>query len=142
MEKRGARLFQQEAGTNVYGWNIVELEVLEVRRQLRRKVNELIRLSEDTTLTTSEMRQQLLLSVALFGKQLATQLVRSLQCDDLQKRQNIVWLLILLDDQESIPLLQCMSHNQRLPRSVRLSASLALAGMGATLESRDDYRQI
>ncbi|GAC1343803.1 MAG: hypothetical protein NVSMB27_04050 [Ktedonobacteraceae bacterium] len=142
MEKRGARLFQLEAGTNVYGWNIVELEVLEARRQLRRKVNELIRLSEDTTFTTSEMRQQLLLGVAMFGKQLATQLVRSLQCDDLQKRQNIVWLLTLLDDQASIPLLQRMSHNQRLPRSVRLSASLALAGMGATVECRDDYQQI
>jgi HEAT repeat protein len=142
MEKRGARLFQQEAGTDVYGWNIVELEVLESRRQLRRKVNELIRQSKDTTLTTSEMRQQLLLGVAMFGKQLAAQLVRSLQCDDPQKRQNIVWLLTLLDDKESIPLLQNMSRNERLSRSVRLSASLALAGMGATVESGEDYQQI
>jgi hypothetical protein len=142
MEKRGARLFQQEAGTNVYSWNIVELEVLESRRQLRQKVNELIRLSNNATLTTSEMQQQLLLGVTMFGKQLATQLVRSLQCDDQQKRQHIVWLLTLLDDKDTIPLLQHMSYHKRLPRAVRLSASLALAGMGATVESREDYQQI
>jgi len=132
MEKKGARLFQPAVDTHEHDWNIVELES---RRQLRQKVNELIGLSNDLTLTTSEMRQQLLLGVAIFGKQLATQLVRSLQSDDVQKRQNIVWLLTVLDDEETIPLLQCMSLNERLPRSVRLSASLALAGMGATAET-------
>ena len=72
MEKRGARLFQQEIGTSETGWNIVELEA---RRQLRQKVNALIRLCNDSTLTTSEMHHHLLLSVAEFGNQLAAQLV-------------------------------------------------------------------
>jgi hypothetical protein len=132
MEKRGARLFQQEVGTSETDWNIVELEA---RRQLRQKVNELIRLCNGSTLTTSEMRHHLLLSVAEFGNQLAAQLVRSLQSGDLQRRQNVVWLLTLLNDAETIPLLQRMSRNERLSRSVRLYASLALAGMGATAES-------
>ena len=136
MEKRGARLFQQEVGTSETGWNIVELEA---RRQLRQKVNELIRLCNGSTLTTSEIQHHLLLGVAEFGNQLATQLVRSLQSDDLQKRQNVVWLLTLLNDAETIPLLQHMSRNERQPRSVRLSASLALAGLGATAESAGTY---
>ena len=136
MEKRGARLFQQEIGTSETGWNIVELEA---RRQLHQKVNVLIRLCNDSTLTTSEMHHHLLLSVAEFGNQLAAQLVRSLQSDDQQKRQNVVWLLTLLNGTETIPLLQHMSRNKRLPRSVRLSASLVLAGMGATDESTGTY---
>ena len=64
MEKRGPRLFQQEVATSETGWNIVELES---RKLLRQKVNELIRLSNISTFTTSEMRQQLLLGVAMFG---------------------------------------------------------------------------
>ena len=138
MEKRGARLFQQGDGSSETNWNIVELDS---RRQLRQKVNELIRLSYDSTTTTSEMRQQLLQSVAMFGNQLATRLVRSLQNDDQLKRQHIVWLLTLLDDKETIPLLQRMSQNERLCRPVRLSASLALAGMGATAESAAHYQR-
>src|SRR2546428_4379866 len=93
MEKRGARLFQQEIGTSETGWNIVELEA---RRQLCQKVNALIRLCNDSTLTTSEMHHHLLLNVAEVGNQLAAQLGRSLQMDDLQKRQNVVWLLTLI----------------------------------------------
>ena len=138
MEKRGARLFQQGDGSGETNWNIVELDS---RRQLRQKVNELIRLSYDSTTTTSEMRQQLLQSVAMFGNQLATRLVRSLQNDDQLKRQHIVWLLTLLDDKETIPLLQRMSQNERLCRPVRLSASLALAGMAATAESAAHYQR-
>jgi len=138
MEKKGARLFQPSVDTHEHDWNIVELES---RRQLRQKVNELIELSNDLTITTSEMRQQLLLGVAMFGKQLAMQLVRSLQSDDVQKRQNIVWLLTVLDNEETIPLLQRMSLNERVPRSVRLSASLALAGMGATAETMQQDNQ-
>ena len=134
MEKSGARLFQQGIDTSKTSWNIVELDT---RRQLRRKVNELIRFCNDSTLNTSEMRHQLLLGVAEFGKQLAAQLVRSLQSDDPMKRQNVVWLLILLNDTETIPQLQCVSQNEQLPRSVRLSASLALAGMEATIESSE-----
>jgi len=131
MEKEGARLFQQEHGTH---WNIVELEVLASRRQLRQHVNAIIELSNSSTLTTSEIRQQLLLGVATFGNQFAAQLVRSLQCDDHLQRQQIVWLLTVLNDQQTLPLLQRLSRNERLSRPIRLSASLALAGMGATAE--------
>ena len=139
MGNKGARLFQQEASTHEYDWNIVELES---RRQLREKVNELIRLSNDNAITTSEIQQALLHGTALFGKQLAAQLVRSLHCDDQQRRQHIVWLLTLLDDKETIPLLQRVSLSKRLPRPVRLSASLALAGMGATAEVTDDRQSV
>jgi len=138
MEKRGARLFQQGGGSSETKWNIVELESL---RQLRQKVNELIRLSYDSTLTTSEMQQRLLQGVATFDNQLATRLVRSLQSDDQLERQHIVWLLTLLDDKETIPLLQRMSQNERLSRHVRLSASLVLAGLGATAESAAHYQR-
>ncbi|MFL5629051.1 MAG: hypothetical protein ACJ788_26010 [Ktedonobacteraceae bacterium] len=135
MEKKGARLFQQETDTHAYAWNIVELES---RRELRQKVNELIGQSYNSLLTTSEMRERLLLGLATFGNSFATQLVRSLQCDDQQKRQHIVWLLTLLDSKETIPLLQRLSRDKRLSRPVRLSASLALAGMGATAETIDN----
>jgi hypothetical protein len=139
MEKRGARLLQQGMGIRETDWNIVELDA---RRKLRQRVNELVRHCNDTGLTTSEMRQQLLLGVKEFGSQLATQLVRSLQSDDQQKRQNVVWLLTLLNDTDSISLLQRMSQNKRLARPVRLSVSLALAGMGATAESTEQYQRI
>ena len=144
MEKRDARLFQQATDTNEQSWNIVELEVLESRRKLRQKVNELIRLANGSSITTSEMRQQLLLGVAMFGNRFATQLVRSLERDDhdQQGRQPIVWLLTLLNDKETIPLLQHISLNKRLSRSVRLSAALALAGMGATAETMANHRRI
>lgn len=138
MGEKGARLFQQEAEAHEYGWNIVELES---RRQLRQKVNELVRLSNDSTVTTSEMQQQLQHGVAIFGNQLARQLVRSLQCDDTRRRQHIVWLLTLLNEKDVIPLLQFTSLNKRLPRAIRLSASLALAGMGATAEVTDNYQR-
>lgn len=137
MEKKGARLFQAEEETFDYGWNIVELET---RRQLRLKVNELLRLVNDPTLTTSEMRQHLLYHKATFGKQLATQLVHSLHRSDSRERQSIVWLLTLLNESASIPPLMRMSGNKRLPRTVRLSASLALAGMSATPELVDEHR--
>lgn len=131
MEKKGARLFQVDEETFDYRWNIVELET---HRQLRLKVNELLRLVNDPTLTTSEMRQHLLYHKAIFGKRLATQLVHSLHRNDSHERQSIIWLLTLLNEAASIPPLKRMSGNKRLPRTVRLSASLALAGMGATHE--------
>jgi hypothetical protein len=142
MEKGDARLFQQEAKTHQHNWNIVELEVLESRRQLRLKVNDLIRLASNSTLTTREIQHHLLLGVATFGNQLAVQLVRSLKRDDAHERQSIVWLLTLLNDTETVTPLQHMSHNKRLPRSIRLSAALALAGMGATAETREENRRI
>ena len=84
MEKWDARLFQQEADPHQRYRNIVEFEVLESRRQLRLKVNELIELANNSALTTSEIQQRLLLSAATFGGQLAPQLVRSLYRDDPQ----------------------------------------------------------
>jgi len=142
MEKWDARLFQQEADSYQQYQNIVELEVLKSRRQLRLTVNELIQLASNSTLTSSEIRHYLLLSAATFGDQLALQLVRSLHRDDPQERQSIVWLLTLLNASETVTPLQHMSHNKRLPRSIRLSAALALAGMGATAESREENRRI
>jgi len=135
MGKRDARQFLCAADINKQHWNIVELES---RRQLRRKVNELIELVDDPTITSSDMREQLLLGVATFGEQFAMQLVRSLHRDDQHERQSIVWLLTLLDNQTTIPLLEQMSHDERQSRSIRLSAALALAGMGATAEMIDD----
>ncbi len=135
MGKRDARQFLCAADINKQHWNIVELES---RRQLRRKVNELIELVDDPTITSSDMREQLLLGVATFGEQFAMQLVRSLHRDDQHERQSIVWLLTLLDDQTTIPLLEQMSRDVRQSRSIRLSAALALAGMGATAEMIDD----
>ncbi|HLX58492.1 MAG TPA: hypothetical protein VKR83_15860, partial [Ktedonobacteraceae bacterium] len=137
MEKKGARLFQVDGETFDYDWNIVELDT---RRQLRLKVNELLRLVNDPALTTSEMQQHLLHAEALFGNQLAAQLVRSLQRHDYHERQSIVWLLTLLNDAESVTPLRRMSQDKQLSRSVRLSASLALAGMGATPEMADERR--
>jgi hypothetical protein len=142
MEKWDARLFQQEADSDQRYRNIVEFEVLKSRRQLRLKVNELIQLASNSTLTTSEIQHHLLLSTATFGDQLALQLVRSLHRDDPQERQSIVWLLTLLHASETVTPLQHMSHNKRLPRSIRVSAALALAGMGATAESREENRRI
>ena len=135
MGKRDARQFLCAADINKQHWNIVELES---RRQLRRKVNELIELVDDPTITSSDMREQLLLGVATFGEQFAMQLVRSLHRDDQHERQSIVWLLTLLDNQTTIPLLEQMSRDVRQSRSIRLSAALALAGMGATAEMMDD----
>jgi hypothetical protein len=138
MEEKGTRLFQVDEETFDYDWNIVELET---RRQLRLKVNELLRLVNDPTCTTSEMQQHLLYNKARFGKQLATRLVHSLPRSDSRERQSIVWLLTLLNEAASITPLRRMSGNKQLPRPVRLSASLALAGMGATPEVLDERRQ-
>ena len=136
MEKKSARLFwpsvEEQARRqtpNEQGWNIVELNS---RRQLRLKVNELIRYVNDPTLTTSDLREHLQCARASFGSQLATQLVRSLHHPDPQERQSVVWLLTLLNETTAVAPLIRMSHNLQLPRAVRLSASLALAGIGQT----------
>ena len=135
MGKKGARLFLPE-----HSRNIVELKVFESRRQLRLNVNELIRLANNPTITTNEMRHQLFLGAEKCGSQLAVQLVRSLHREDPQERQSIVWLLTLLNDEETIIPLRRISHDKHIPRSIRLSASLALAGMGATAEMIDNHR--
>jgi hypothetical protein len=136
MGKKGVRLFQPE-----HSRNIVELEVLESRRQLRQKVNELIRLANNSTIPTDEIQRNLTLGVTRFGTQLSSQLLRSLHREDPQERQSIVWLLILLNDKVTIAPLQHISQDKRIPRPIRLSASLALAGIGATLESIENHRR-
>ncbi|MBV9229525.1 MAG: hypothetical protein JOZ18_09455 [Chloroflexi bacterium] len=138
MEKWDARLLLPETRTDEYSRNVVELES---RRHLHRKVKELIQLTH-STLTTSEIQQRLHLCTTLFGSGFGVQLMRSLHHSDQTDRQAIVWLLTILNDQETIPLLQYISLNKQFPRSVRLSASLALAGMGATRETTDNYRRI
>jgi HEAT repeat protein len=131
MEKKGTSMFQFSQDQ---GWNIVELEA---RRQLRRTVNALIDLVDNSSLTTSEIKRQLQEQHEGFGRRFAIQLVRALQRDDASERQAIVWLLTLLDDKETILPLQQLSQNEHLSRSVRLSASFALAGLGATPEVQE-----
>jgi len=142
MKKKGARLFQKETNSLKLSRNIVELEVLESRRQLRQKVNELIRLATNSSASTEEIRQHLSLSLKEFGAQLSSQLLRSLYRDDPQERHSIVWLLILLNDAQTIVLLRHISLDERIPLSIRFSASLALAGMGETVDTNENYRRI
>jgi len=141
MEKKGARLFQKESHSLEFCRNIVELEVLESRRHLRQKVNELIRLASNSGASTEEIQRQLSLSLMRFGTQLSTQLLHSLNRDDPQERHSIVWLLIILNDAQTIAPLRHISLDKRIPRSIRLSASLALAGMGATAETNENCRR-
>ena len=141
IEKKGARLFQKETNSLEFYGNIVGLEVLESRRHLRLKVNELIRLATHSSASTEEIKRYLSLSLTGFGAQLPSHLLRSLIRDDPQERQSIVWLLILLNDSQTIAPLRNISIDKRLPRSIRLSASLALAGMGATAEANENYRR-
>lgn len=137
MEKGDARLFHTEEKHNNHSQNIVELES---HRALRRKLNDLIQLCNSNTVTTSELLQQLHTHAASFGSRFSLHLARSLQRDNYLDRQSIVWLLTLLNDKETIPILQYLSHQQHLPRATRLSASLALAGMGATSEVMGKHR--
>ena len=141
MEKKGARLFQKETTSLEFCRNIVELKVLESRRHLRQKVNELIRLASNSGASTEEIQRQLSLSLMRFGTQLSTQLLHSLNRDDPQERHSIVWLLIILNDAQTIAPLRHISLDKRIPRSIRLSASLALAGMGATAETNENCRR-
>ena len=115
----------------------MELEVLESRRLLRQKVIELIQLAMNFSLSTDEIQQQLHLNLSEFGMQFTSQLLRSLNRDDPLVRQSIVRLLTMLNDTQTIESLQHMSLDKRLSRSIRLSASLALAGMEAAEETHE-----
>ncbi|MDQ2884801.1 MAG: FUSC family protein [Chloroflexota bacterium] len=143
MENWDARQSQHIAGIDDHddhpenNWNIVELES---RRHLRSKINELIHLTVDSTLTTTDLQHQLSLNQKLFGSRFVLHLVRALQHEDQAEREAVVWLLTLLNAQETIIPLQQMAHNERLSRPTRLSASLALAGMGATPEMGEQYQ--
>jgi len=141
MEKKGTRLFQKDTNFREFFGNIVELEVLEYRRHLRQKVNELIRLATHSSASTEEIQRHLSFSLTGFGAQLSSQLLRSLNRDDPQERQSIVWLLTLLNDSQTIEPLRHISLDEHIPRSIRLSASLALAGMGATTETTENYQR-
>ena len=72
MGKKGARLFQKETHSLEFCRNIVELEVLESRRHLRQKVNELIRLATNSSASTEEVQRQLSLSLTGYGAQLSS----------------------------------------------------------------------
>jgi hypothetical protein len=119
-------------------WNIVGLET---QRQLHHELNELIRLCAYTTITTSTLQQQLQEKQQRYGCRFAQYLVRALQIEDDDERQAVVWLLTLLQDPETLPMLRAMIHNTRLSRATRLSASLTLAGLGATPELTDSAEQ-
>jgi hypothetical protein len=146
MENWDTRLFQTMAKhTNLqeqtptissFSQNVVELES---QRELRRKANEIVQHCHSHTVTTSELRQQLQACATAFGSRFSLHLARSLQepRNNQSDRQAIVWLLTLLNDKTTIPLLQDIANQQQLTRAIRLSASLALAGMGATLSSEN-----
>jgi HEAT repeat protein len=141
MENWDARLSQHEAGIDDHteqDWNIVELES---RRHLRSKMNELIHLTTSSTLTTHDLQHSLHLSRTIFGSRFLSQLVRALQRENRAERQAVVELLTLLNDKETIAPLQQIAQNERLSRSVRLSASLALAGMGVSREMTDTQQR-
>ena len=139
MEKKGASLFQTEDDSIKFSRNIVELEVLETRRRLRQIVRELIRLTTYSNTSTEEIKHALSLMLNEFGAQLPSQLLRSLSCADYLERQSIVLLLTLLNDPQTIAALRHISLDSRISRSIRLAAALALAGMGATAETKDHY---
>jgi hypothetical protein len=138
MEKGRARQFQPATTAPEQSWNVVELMI---RKQIRQKLHDLLRLCDDNSVTTSDIRQELLQGLATFGTQFATQLVRSLHRDDEAERQSITWLLTVLHSPETIPPLQHMAASKRLPRAVRLAASLALAGMVVTAEMIEKNRR-
>ena len=138
MERRDARLFQQDA-TIHEGWNIVELES---HRQFRQTVNELIQKAQIEEITRSDLHQQLENHKTTYGTPFCTHLVRALQKEDEQERQAVVTLLTILNDPMTIPQLRHLSQNKRYSRAIRLSASFALAGMGATRETTEDFRRV
>ncbi|MBV9256598.1 MAG: hypothetical protein JO215_01120 [Ktedonobacteraceae bacterium] len=137
MEKWDAGLSQPPAGTtnaSEYNQNIVEFES---RRQLRDAISELINLTISSPLTTSDLQLRLNRYKATFGKRFMAHLIRALLHSEQDERDAIVWLLTRFNDRETIAPLQQIIQNERLSRSVRLSASLALAGMGATEEMQN-----
>jgi len=111
--------------------NIVELES---HRELLQQIEILIGLLQDTACTRSAMSQHLQEATARFGPRFARFLVRALRYADALGRQDIVWLLTVLDDAEMVGPLKRLADNRRVPRGVRLAAALALAGMGETEE--------
>ncbi|MGZ3621559.1 MAG: hypothetical protein ACXWPG_00530 [Ktedonobacteraceae bacterium] len=139
MGKNSARLFPKKVNSLEICGNIVELEVFESRRQLRQKVYELIRLATLTAASTEEIQRNLALRRTEYGDQLSLQLLRSLIRSDPQEHHAIVLLLILLNDPLTIAELRRISKDKNFSRSIRLSAALALAGMGETEKTKKNY---
>jgi HEAT repeat protein len=131
MEKWDARPLQSEDPTEEYGWNVLKLES---RKNLHSKIHEFIDLTTNSTLSTSEIQQHLQLCQIQYGKQFSTLLVNYLKRADAAEREAIVWLLTQLQDEDTIPLLQNLSQQKQQSRAIRLSAALALAGLGQTPE--------
>jgi len=131
MENGDGRPFQQENDNATDGWNLLELES---HIQLRNKISELINLTNNSMLSTSDLRGQLETCKQHFGRSFSRQLVRALQHEDEIIREAVVWLLTQLDERDTIPLLQKLTQQEELPQPIRLSAALALAGMGVTAE--------
>ncbi|GLV57112.1 hypothetical protein KDH_39500 [Dictyobacter sp. S3.2.2.5] len=132
MERWDARPLQSvELAQEEADWNVVELES---RKNLHSKIHELIDLTINSTLSTSDLHYHLHLCQAQYGKPFTTQLVHSLQRTDALEREAVVWLLTQLRDPDAIPLLQKLSQQSHYSRAIRLSAALTLAGLGATDE--------
>ncbi|GCF07930.1 hypothetical protein [Dictyobacter arantiisoli] len=139
MEKRDARLLQSPPASQEGKWNVLELESQSYKK-IHSKICEFIALTNHSTLSTREIQQRLQQCQKRYGKHFAIHLVASLQQSDVAEREAIVWLLTQLHDQETIPLLQQLAHHHQQPRAIRLSASLALAGLGQTPEMLTNKR--
>ncbi|QBD78478.1 hypothetical protein EPA93_21775 [Ktedonosporobacter rubrisoli] len=137
MEKWDAGPLQSWSASKTSDGNIIELES---RKQLHHRLHELIKLSANSSLTRSDLRQSFSTNFATFGPRFIIQLVRMLPCCDHAERQAIVWLLTLIDDETAIEPLRQIVHNEGLSRSIRLSASLALAGMSIDVATNPPAR--
>jgi hypothetical protein len=131
MEKWDARPLQSDCPTAEDGWNVFKLES---RKNLHSKIHEFIDLTIHSTLSSSEIHQRLQQCQQHYGQPFTNLLVHYLKRTNSVEREALVWLLTQLQDQDTIPLLQKLSQQKQQPRSVRLSAALALAGMGETSE--------
>ncbi len=132
MEKRDARLLRPVSSVEQNG-NIVELEF---HQRMRRKIHWLIQATQKAQFSRSETLHLLQQGVTTFGKRFSTQLVRSLDREDPEERQALIWLLTVLNDKETIPHLQQIKHQSQVSRQVRLAAALTLAGLGVIQEQR------
>lgn len=137
MEKWDARQSQHTAGTSNASEENQNIVAFESHRQLRDAISELIYLTTGSTLTTHDLQQRMNQHKAAFGSRFTTHLIRALLHTEQDEREAVVWLLTQYNEKETIAPLHQMAQNEHHSRSVRLSASLALAGMGATQDMQD-----
>ena len=137
MENWDARQSQHIAGISNASEHKQNIVAFESHRHLRDTISELIYLTTSSTLTTSDLQHHLNQHKATFGRRFTTQLVRALLHTNQDERDAVIWLLTQYNESETIAPLQQIAQNKQISRSVRLSASLALAGMGATYEMQD-----